>query len=158
MLRSWAFGQKKASNAHTRAPTKMMKMMSGMDLNIRKIERIQRVAEDPEKSKPENFVPTTNVVNGILEGMGVTSRIIELRRLGKFDSDRKKPKALMLTLSTEHEARPVMAEAFERRHDLKDKGNFVLPALSKEHSRKRNLCLKKQKQRQLLNQNVPREK
>ena len=122
---------KETSNAHTRAPTKTM---SDIDINIRKNVRNQGVPEDPEKSKAENLVPTTDVVNGILEGMGVTSRITELRRLGKIDSDRKKPRTLMLTLSTEHEVSLVLAKAFERRHDLKDNGIFVLPALFREDS------------------------
>ena len=63
---------------------------------------------------------------------------------------------LMLSLSSEHDARLVLAKAFKRRHDLKDKGIFVLPALSKEESATENLCVKKR--RQLLEQNVPREK
>ena len=92
---------KEASNAHTRAPTKKM---SDMDLNIRKNVKFQGVQEDTEKSKIENLVPTTEVVNAIVEGMGVTSHITELRRLGKFDSDGKKPETMFLTLSTEHHA------------------------------------------------------
>ena len=60
----------------------------------------------------------TNVVIGILEGMGVTSRITELRRLRKRESCRTKPRTLMLILSTEHEARLFLAKEFERKHNL----------------------------------------
>ena len=143
---------KETSSAHSRAPTTTM---SDMDSNIRKNVRIQGVPENPEQTKADNFVPTTDVVNGILEQTGATSHITELPRLGKFDSDRKKPRTLMLTLSTEHGARLVLTNAFGGRLDLKDKGIFVQPALSKEDSRKENLCLKKPGQ--LLEQNVPHE-
>ena len=112
--------------------------------------------DDHEKSKAEKYVLTTDVVNGILEGMGLKSHITELQRQGNFESDRKKPRALMLSLSTEHEARLVLAKASDRRHDLMDKGTFVLLALSKGDSRNENLCLKKR--RQLLERNVLREK
>ena len=61
---------KEASIAHTREPTKTT---SDLDLNIRKSVRIQGVPEDTGKSEAENLVPTTNEVNGILEGMGVPS-------------------------------------------------------------------------------------
>ena len=37
----------------------------------------------------------------------------------------------MLTLSTEHETRLVLAKTFERRHDPKEKVNLVLPAYLK---------------------------
>ena len=82
-----AIQPKDTSNAHTRAPTKTM---SDMDLHIRKSVKNQGVSEDPEQSKAGNLVSTTDVVNGIIEGMGVASHISELRRLGKFNSDRKK--------------------------------------------------------------------
>ena len=55
---------KEARYAHTRAPTKTM---CDMDLNIRKSIGIQGVPEYPEKSETESLVPTTDVLNGILE-------------------------------------------------------------------------------------------
>ena len=142
----------KPGNDHTWAPTKTM---SDMNLNFRESARIQVVRELPEKSKAEYLYPTTDVMNRILEGVGVTSPITKLRRLGIFDSDIKKPRTLLLTLATEHEARLVLAKAFERRHVLNNKTVFVLPALSIEDTRKESLCLGKR--RQLLEQNVPHE-
>ena len=65
------------------------KTMSDMDLNIRFSIRFQSVPEDPQKSKAENLVHMTDVVNGILEGMGMTSHIAELRQLLIFDCDKK---------------------------------------------------------------------
>ena len=88
---------KEAVNAHTRAPTKTK---PDMDLTIRKRVKVQELPDDPEKSIAEISHPTTDVVNGILEGIGVMSDITELRRLGIFNSDRRKPGTLMLTLST----------------------------------------------------------
>ena len=79
----------------------------------------------------------------------------EPRGLGNFESDRKKPRSLMITLLMEHDASLVIAKAVKRRRDLNDKANFVLPVLSKEDSGKEILCLKEQRQR--LEQNVPSE-
>ena len=88
--------------------------------------------------------------------MGVTSHITELRRIRNFTSDRKVPGTKLLTFSTEHEAILDPTKAFERIHDLKDKGMFLLPASFKEDSRKEKWFPKKR--RQLLKQNVPRDK
>ena len=132
------------SKAHSREPP-------DLDHNIRKSIRIQGVLEDPDKSKAENFVPTTNEVNDVLKRIGVTTQITELKRLGKFSNTRKKPRTLLLTLPTEHDARLVLAKAHEKRT-----GVFILPALSKKDTIKENLCLKKR--RELLKENVPRDK
>ena len=59
-----------------------------------------------------------------VEEMGVTSHITELRRLGMFDSNRRKPRTLMLSLSTGHEVKLVCAKAFERRHDLSKRQRY----------------------------------
>ena len=59
----------------------------------------------------------TNVVIGILEGMGVTSHIPKLRLFRKKDSDRMKPRTLVLIVLTEHEARLLLVREFERKHD-----------------------------------------
>ena len=78
-----------------------------LDHNIRKSIRIQGVPEDPDKSKAENFVTNTNEVNDVLNRIGVTNQITELKRLGKFSNTRKKPRTQFLMLSTEHDARLV---------------------------------------------------
>ena len=62
----------------------------------------------------------------------------------------------MITLSTEHEARLVLAKSFEKRDELRDEETYLLPALSKENARKENLCLKRR--RELLDEGVPKEK
>ena len=80
----------------------------------------------------------------------------ELRRLGKFDKDRGKPRTLLVTFNTEHEARLVLAKSFEKRTELKEQKIFLMPMLSKEDAQKENLCLKKR--RGLINNGVLPEK
>ena len=124
--------------------------------NISQNLRIQGVPDDPSKSKGENHVPTDADVNGILDTMRVKTSIVELRRLGKFDAERKKPRALLVTLPNEHEARLTFAKSHEHREMFKQKGVFILPALSKEDALKENLLLKER--RELLDDGVPAEK
>ena len=95
-------------------------------------------------------------MNDVLNRIGVTTQITELKRLGKFSNTRKKPRTLLLTLPTEHDARLVLAKAHEKRKALTEKGVFILPALSKEDAINENLCLKKR--RELIEENVPRDK
>ena len=63
------------------------------------------------------------------------------KRLGKFSKERIKSRNLLITLSTEHEARLVLAKSFEKRDELPDYEFYLLPALSKEDARNENLCL-----------------
>ena len=122
--------------------------------NINKSFRIQGIREDPEKSKGENFVPTTEKVYEVLKKLGVKPQIEEIKRLGKISKERIKSRTLLITLSTEHEARLVLAKSFEKRDELRDEEIYLLPALSKEDARKETLCLK----REILDEGVPKEK
>ena len=124
--------------------------------NINKSFRIQGIREDPEKSKGENFVLTTEKVHEVLKKLGVKPQIEEIKRLGKFSKERIKSRTLLITLSTEHEARLVLAKSFEKRDELRDEEIYLLPASSKEDARKENLCLKRR--RELLDEGVPKEK
>ena len=124
--------------------------------NINKRFRIQGIREDPEKSKGENFVSTTEKVHEVLNKLGVKPQIEEIQRLGKFSKERSKSRTLKITLSTEHEARLVLAKSFEKRDELRDEEIYLLPALSKEDARKENLCLKRR--RELLDEGVPKKK
>ena len=58
--------------------------------NINKNFRIQRIREDPEKSKVENFVPTTEKLHELLNKLGAKPQIEEIKRLGKFSKERIK--------------------------------------------------------------------
>ena len=59
-------------------------------------------------------------------------------------------------LIAEHDARLVLPKSFEKRDELRDQENYLLPALSKEDARKENLCLKRRIE--LLDEGVPKEK
>ena len=102
-----------------------------LDHIIIKSIRIQEIPEYPDKSKAENLVPTTNEVNDVLNRIGVTTQITELKRLGKFGNTRKKSRTLLLTLPAEHDDRLVLQKAHEKRTVLTEKCVFNLPALSK---------------------------
>ena len=94
------------------------------DHNIKKSFRIQGITEDVEKSRGENLVPTTEKVNDVLKTIGVQPQIVEMKRLGKFSKEGDKPRTPLDTVSTEHEARMVMAKSFENRNKLVDKMSF----------------------------------
>ena len=100
--------------------------------------------------------PTTEKVHEVLKNLGGKPQIEEIKRLGKFSKERIKSRTLLITLSTEHEARLVLAKSFEKRDELRDEEIYLLSALSKEDARKENLCLKRQ--RELLDEGVPKEK
>ena len=87
----------------------------GLDHNIKKSIRIQGISEDADKSKAENCGSFMNKVKDVLHQIGVTTQITELKRLGKFSNTGKKPRTLLLTLPTEHDARLILAKANEKR-------------------------------------------
>ena len=124
--------------------------------NISSSLRIHGIPEDLDKKKYENLVPTTEKVNEILTKIGVDTKVKELRRLGKFDKDRKKSRTVLVTFNTEHESRLVLAKSFEKRTELKDENIFLMPMLSREDALKENLCLKKR--RELINNGIPPDK
>ena len=120
------------------------KELYDLDHNIRKSIQIQGIPEDPDKA--ESFVPTTNEVKDVLNRIGVATQITELKRLGKFSNTRKRPRTLLLTLPTEHDARLVLAKAHVKRTVLTEKGVFILPDLSRQDAIKEKLCLKKRRE------------
>ena len=124
--------------------------------NINQCIRIQGIAEDPQKSKAENLVPTNEEVKKILEIVDVQPNIVEMKRLGKFDEKRTKPRTLLLTVANHHEARLVLAKSLEKRTQLSERKIFLSPALTKEDAAKENQILKKR--RELITEGVPKEK
>ena len=76
--------------------------------------RIQGIREDPEKSKGENFVHTAEKLHEVLNKLGVKPQIEKIKRLRKFSKERIKSRTLIITLSTEHEARLVLVKSFEK--------------------------------------------
>ena len=124
--------------------------------NISSSLRIHGIPEDLDEKKYEILVPTTEKINEILTKIGVDTKVKELRRLGKFDKDRRKSRTVLVTFNTEHEARLVLEKSYERRTELKDENIFLMPMLSREDALKENLCLKKR--RELINNGIPPDK
>lgn len=126
--------------------------------NINKSFRVQGIPEDLSKSKSENLVPTSETIEEVLNICGVQPRpvIAEMKRLGKFDEKRNKPRTVMVSLNNEHEVRMILATAKTKRKDLADRNIYILPALTPEDAKKENMILKKR--RELINSGVPKEK
>ena len=91
------------------------------DHNIKKSFRLQGIPEDVEKSRGENLVPTTKKVNNVLKTIGVQPQIVGMKRLGKFSKKRAKPRTLLVTVSTEQEARMILAKSFENRDKTRER-------------------------------------
>ena len=123
---------------------KLIKKEKGVD-NIKQSFRIQGIPEDHNKTKSENLVPTTDEVHEILSEIGVRPEVKELKRLGEFKRERKKPRTLLVTFANEHEARLALAKSIEHREELAKRNIYLLPALSKEDALKENAAACKSK-------------
>ena len=104
----------------------------------------------------KNFVPTNDEVNNLLNSIGANAHVTEIQRLGKFRNDRKKPRAVLVTLANDHETRITLAKNGEFRNSLVERNIYMLPALSRDDALKENQMLKKR--RELLDGGVPTEK
>ena len=94
--------------------------------------RIQGIPEDPTKTKGENLVPINDEVTEILSQIGATPKVLELKHLAKLSAEWKKPRTLLITVSSEHEARLTLAKSHERREVYYKKNVYILPASSNE--------------------------
>ena len=65
--------------------------------NISSSLRIHGIPEDLDKKKSEKL---NEKVNEILTKIGVDTKVKELRRLGKFDKDRKKSRTVLVAFNT----------------------------------------------------------
>ena len=63
-----------------------------------------------EKSWNENFVPTNEKLIEVLNSLGVSPKIVQLRRMGKFDKDRCKTRTLLVTMADEYDVRLVLCQ------------------------------------------------
>ena len=129
---------------------------SKFDHNISQCFRKPGVADDPKETKAENLLPRTLKVKEMLNFIGEKSNIVELERLCMSDVTRLKLRSLLITLSSDHEARLVLAKAKEKRVALSEMGIYLLEALSEDDAIKEILILKKR--RALLSEEVAREK
>ena len=124
--------------------------------DINKCIKIQRIPEDPNKTKRENLVPTNDEVNDLLNSICANAHVTETQRLGKLRNDRKKPRAVSVNLAIEHETRITLAKSREFRKNVVERNNYMLPVLKRDDARKENQMLKKR--RELLDGGVPKEK
>ena len=125
-------------------------------VTISKTIRIQGIPEHPNKTKCENLLPTNDEVNNLLNSIDANAHVSVKQRLEKFRNDRKKPRAVLVTLVNEHETRITLAKSREFRNNLDERNIYMLPALTRDDAQKENQMLKKQ--RELLDGGVPKEK
>ena len=118
--------------------------------NINKCIRIQGITER------ENLVQTNNELNNLLKPIGANANVTGIQRLRKFRMIEKKPRAVLITLASEHETRITLAKSREFRNILVGRNIYMLPALTRDDALKENQMLKKR--RELLNGGVPKEK
>ena len=118
--------------------------------------RVQGIHEDPNKPRDVNLVQTHEKLEEILGTIGVKPKIVQFKRLGTFNKERKKPRTLLVTLENSAAVILVIAKSTEKRDKMKEMNIFLSRALSKEDSIKENLCLKRR--REMLEEGVPREK
>ena len=112
-----------------------------MSHKINKCIRIQEIPEDPNKTKGDNLVPTNNEDNDLFDSIGANSNVTEIQRLGKLRNDRKKPRALLVTLANEHEGRITHAKSREIRNNSAERNVYILPALTRDDALKENQML-----------------
>ena len=74
--------------------------------------------EDPNKMKGENFVPTNDEVNDLLDSIVANEHVTEMQELRTCRYDRKKPRAVLVTLTIEKEAGITLAKSQEFRKSL----------------------------------------
>ena len=96
------------------------------DLNFLSILRIQGIAEDPE-----NLVPNFKKVKNILQSFNVNTEVSFIKRLGKFDKTRAKPRILLVTVRNENDKKLIMAKSVENRENLTNGSIYLLPASRK---------------------------
>ena len=110
--------------------------------NIEMSFRVKGIPEYPDKTRHQIFVPTHEHVTHILKTTGVEDEIVNLRRLGKFQKEQRKPSAVLVILPSATSVNLVMARNVERRPELKDMNVFVSRDLSIEIPAKKTSVLK----------------
>ena len=75
-----------------------------------------------------------------------------MKRLGKFDPARVRPRTAMVEYKSPWDARKVSARSIEKRDILHEEKIFVKPALTREDARTENAILKRRCE--LINQGV----
>ena len=72
----------------------------------------------------------------IFDELGVNKNVEYIQRLGKFDNERKKPRAVLVKMTNEWDARIVLAKSAEKKKLLSESAINILPGLSREDFKK----------------------
>ena len=104
------------------------------------------------KNKEEIALLANEKLKEVRTEVGVDVKIERLQPLGKIDKKRLTPRNVIVTLSNDWDVRIVLAKSAEDRTRIKEVGIHILPALSAEHAKRENMCLKKR--RELLNNGI----
>ena len=114
--------------------------------SILKTFRLQGIPEGPEKTKDENLISLNENIKDIFDAIEVNTTVENVRRLGRFDKERSKPRSVLVTVPNCWDTRRILAKAREKRKLLSDRGFYVLPSLTKAESEQENMCLKKRRE------------
>ena len=117
-----------------------------VDHDTNKSLRIQGIPEDFHKPAKENILLTNEKQKDVFNTLGVTSPIVNVKRLGKFDNSRSQPRTIMVEVSNEWEKRTIFAKSIEKRTELMNNNFYILSALTREEALKENACLKKRRE------------
>ena len=93
--------------------------------------RVQGIHEDPNKPRDVNLVQTHKKLEDILGTIVVQPKIVQFKRLVTFNKERKKPRALLITLESPAAVNLLIAKSTEKRDEMKEMNIFLSFALSK---------------------------
>ena len=85
-------------------------------------------------------------IKDILDLNEVNTTFENVRRLGRFDKERLKPRSVLVTVPNCWDTRRILAEARKKWKLLSYRGFYVRPSLTKAESEKENMCLKKRRE------------
>ena len=111
--------------------------------NILKTIRIQGIPEDLEKTKDENLFSLNENIKDVFDAIEVNTMVKNVRRLGRFDKKRSKPRSVLVTVPNCWDTQRILAKAREKWKLLSDRGFYVLPSLNMAESEKRICVLRR---------------
>ena len=117
-----------------------------VDHDTNKSLRIQGIPENFDKPAKENILLTNEKLKDVFNTLGLTSPIVNVKRLGNFDNSRSKLRTIMIELSNEWEKRTIFAISIKKRTQPMNQNIYILPALTREEEFKEYACLKKRRE------------
>ena len=85
-------------------------------------------------------------IKDILDSNEVNTTFENVRRLGRFDKERLKPRSVLVTVPICWDTRRILAKARKKWKLLSYRGFYVRPSLTKAESEKDKMCLKKRRE------------